>query len=177
MRKQYSFSAPPRGITGKQTTVDSAELKPRSTLYLPIKAKLPPEAERIKQEAEKILQSVREKAEAEYEARNAPKNDEDDEKEDEVKMQEKAKPKKKRARIAFGGEDDKDETLGIRIKRKTKKDESYENFKRIAPRTRPPLPEAFESPYLDEEKNKLIWDWMAKEETFNDFNYFLKICT
>ena len=29
VRKQYSFSAPPRGITGKQTAVDSVELKPR----------------------------------------------------------------------------------------------------------------------------------------------------
>ena len=122
---------------------------------------------------------MREKAEAEYEAKNAPKNEKNGENEDDdKKKKEKVKAKKKRARIAFGGDDDQvDETLGIRIKRKTKKDESYENFKRIAPRTRPPLPEPFESPYLNEEKNKAVWEWMTKEETFNDFNYFLKICT
>ena len=123
VRNLYFTSAPARGITGKLTTVDCDELRPRSTLYLPIRAKLPPEAERMKQEAGRILRSVREKAEAEYDARNASENNhhaENDEKKIKIKKKVKVKKIKKRARISMDGEDNEaDQTMGIRIKRKT----------------------------------------------------------
>ena len=181
IRNLYFTTAPARGITGRLTTVDCDDLRPRSTLYLPIRVKLPPEAERMKQEAERILRSVREKAEAEYDARNASENNnhaENDEKKIKITKKVKVKKIKKRARISVEGEDSEaDKTMGIRIRRKIKKDVTYENFKRNIPDTRPPLPEPFESPYLNSEKNQEIWNWMTKGEPFDDFNYFIKICS
>ena len=135
----------------------------------------------MKQEAERILRSVREKAEAEYDARNASENNNhhaENDKKIKIKKKVKVKKIKKRARISMDGEDNEaDQTMGIRIKRKTKKDETYENFKQIIPATRSPLPESFESPYLNSEKNQEIWSWMTKGEVFDDFNYFIKICS
>ncbi len=82
---------------------------------------------------------------------------------------------KKRARIAFGGggDDAGDES---RIKRKTKKEETYEDFKKIVPPDKPPFPESLESPYLNMEKNKAVWEWMTRDDIITDFNYFLTIC-
>ena len=135
----------------------------------------------MKQEAERILLSVREKAEAEYDARNASENNNhavNDEKKIKITKKIKVKKIKKRARISMNGEDGEvDKTMGIRIKRKIKQDETYDNFKQIIPATRPPLPESFESPYLNSEKNQEIWKWMTKGEAFDDFNYFIKICS
>ena len=108
----------------------------------------------MKQEAERILRSVQEKAEAEYDARDASENNNNaavnDEKKIKITKKVNVKKIKKRARISMDGEDSEvDKTMGIRIKRKIKKDEAYENFKQIIPATKPSLPESFESPYLN----------------------------
>ena len=67
IRQLYTHSAPTNGIVGRDATTES--LRQRSSLNFPIKQRLPPEAIKLKQEAERILRSVQEKdkdAEEEY---------------------------------------------------------------------------------------------------------------
>ena len=177
--QEYMYSAPPYGITGKHITAESKELKPRSSLYLPLKTRLPEEAKRLQQEAEKILRSVQEKAEEEYEQRlevpEAPQEKQ------EVKETPPTRKKKKRARIAFGGSDgltaDKDLTSSMLPTRKTLHGETYEQFCSLKQPKKPVLPDNLESPFLSAKKNKEVWDWITHDDEVTDFSHFMAVCS
>ncbi len=193
VRRHYSHSAPPKGITGKNTTPHSEELKTRSTLTIPIKTKLPPEALRMKEEAEKILQSVEENAEAEYDASKEAQTlhtssqfgniNTSPGKKDNTKRVQFLKglvthsSDRKQANIYVDHSSGTDRANKYIVNRKAGRFTSYEDLKDTQLPKKPPMPNTLRSPYLTAEKNADIWEWLTKEEVVTEFNHFMNVCS
>ena len=164
VRKAYSHSAPPHGLTGKTLTADSKQLQPRSNLYLPLKTRLPEEAVKLKKEAEKILKSVQEDddlydPDRDDDLRNAIGTHIDDL----AKDRSRSHPKLDANPVPFF--------------KKTSKFKDYEDLKNTKVSPKPEFPETIESPFLSHDKNLEIWDWLTKDEVVTEFTHFMSICS
>ena len=188
IRKLYAQSAPPRGIVGKQTTCTSPELRTRSSLYLPIKTKLPPEAVRMKEEAHRILKSVQEKEGDDHEEAGAleqppppppvtlkpvlhdPKNAH--------KNTLGPEGEQRKVSFALAGKKRPVRSGGCcPVVKKTDAFQSYEDLRDRKLPSKPPLPELFKSPFLSEQKNQDIWEWLTRDDVVTEFNHFLNVCS
>ncbi|XP_064631362.1 uncharacterized protein LOC135489774 [Lineus longissimus] len=180
-RRSYSRSAPARA---KTKTQDHKNLKQRSNLFIPLKAKIPPELLQLKEEAEKILQSVQEKD-----------DDDDDSKQNEPKEEQKPDKSARKSStgfsffsdpfsqdmsfMTFDGYGEKSLASGQhQFVRSTERAgiKRYKDFEKIKGPVKPAFPEELRSPYLNDDKNDQIWDWLVEGEKIDEFDYFLSVC-
>lgn len=162
VRARYMISAPPRGIVGKQTTPNSEELRKRSTLCVPVKVTLPPDAQRMRQEAQRIFHTIIDKPE------DGVSDNPQEGSTDVAPVQAQTKPDKDNA--------SKDKEIE-RYRKRASDFSSYEELKNTPHPNKPIFPEELKSRYLSEEKNQEIWAWLTRDAVINDFNYFLNICS
>ncbi|KAL4231325.1 hypothetical protein ACF0H5_008905 [Mactra antiquata] len=170
VRKLYAHSAPVGGRTRPGT--QGEKMKTRSSLFLPIKTKAHPEAQKLRKEVEKIIKSVQED------------NDEYNEDQDDVSSQTHAdkseKIEKRKSLMSFRASvcdtPFDDVTLDSnQSKRTAEQFDTYEQLKKTKP-PKPKIPVQFISEYLSIERNQEIWDWLHYGETITDFEYFLAVC-
>lgn len=170
VRKLYAHSAPAGGRT--RSGMSAEKLKTRSSLFLPIKARAHPEAQKLRKEVEDIIKSVQEDND-EYDA------EKDDNPQLSTMYSDKTETKDKRKSIATHRAsvcDDMISNVTPQVSKKTAKQfETYDQLKN----TKPPkalIPEQFKSEYLSDERNQEIWDWLHYGESITDFEYFLSVC-
>jgi len=169
VRKIYASSAPPRGSRGIGIDVD--KMRTRSSLFLPIKREEHPEAQKLREDVQKILQSVQMDEESDI-------IDEDEEMAIREQMTRKnsmfRKSKKSviiRESVGHAGMLPKQ----TRLKLTAEKFKSYAQLKK----TKPPkktIPERFSSEFLSTDKNQEIWDWLHHGEQMSEFQFFLSVC-
>jgi hypothetical protein len=182
VRRLYSHSAPARPRTKTQ---DHKNLKQRSNLFIPLNAKVPPELLKLKEEAEKILQSVQEKDEAEEESKQ-------NETKDEAKQDRSVR--KSTTDFSFfsdpfsqdasfmmfeGGSGERSQaSRQHQFVRSTERAgiKTFKDFEKIKGPVKPKFPVELRSPYLNDAKNDQIWDWLVEGEKINEFEYFLSVC-
>lgn len=171
-RKLYAQSAPVGGRTNAWN--DSEKLKTRSSLFLPIKARAHPEAQKLRREVENIIKSVQEDndeydGDAEEGTSTSPRYE---------KSEKSESPYKRKSIIGFRACDVEiiEETPDPKEKKFTAEDfNTYEELKV----SKPPkllIPAQFQSEFLTLEKNQTIWDWLHYGETITDFEYFISVC-
>ena len=170
VRLSYSYSAPSTGLGGRRMNGEEKDMRPRSDLFLPLKARVPPEAIKLKEEAEKILKSVQEKDKREEDLPGEP-----------VPLA----PETRHIRnpsvhvsifpdITLHMDDYEDDEFSTEKKASCWK--SYEDFKKFKPPEKRPLPQELKSPHLSIEKCEEIWDWLNDYERIDDFSYFMEVC-
>lgn len=169
-RKLYAHSAPAGGRS--RSGMGSEKLKTRSSLFLPIKARAHPEAQKLRKEVEDIIKSVQEDND-EYDA-----DKEDNPQASTMKTDKTETGDKRKSILAFTASVCDEVThapLEIMSKSTAEKFETYEQLKN----TKPPkalIPDKFKSQYLSNERNQEIWDWLHYGESITDFEYFLSVC-
>ena len=171
VRKLYAHSAPAGGRS--RSTMSTEKLKTRSSLFLPIKARAHPEAQKLRKEVEDIIKSVQEDND-EYDA------DKDDNPVSQVTHpSDKDDVKNKRKSIAGFRASVCDDIFGDVQPEVTKHTaemfDSYEQLKSTKP-PKPTIPKEFKSKYLSDERNQEIWEWLHYGETITDFEFFLSVC-
>ena len=165
VRLNYSYSAPSTGLAGRRCNGDEKDMRPRSSLFLPLKARVPPEAIKLKEEADKIIKSVQEK---------------DKRGEDPVPLDTQELLRKPSVHVSMfpditlHGDDEEGEDFST--EKKASHWKSYEDFKKFKPPQKRPLPKELKSPHLGAEKCEEIWDWLNDYERIDDFSYFMEVC-
>lgn len=146
--------------------------KRRSHLILPIKTPIPPEAVRMRKEAEKILQSVRDE-EADYAISDGMKKADDTSKHKSSRENQRDVDRKRVEEII---------KLKVAQRRSLEKHEedtkvftSYSDIKG-AKAPKPLVPATVRSDFLTLEQNQEIWNWLHHGEQLSDFEYFLSVC-
>lgn len=163
IRRLYAHSAPAGGRAKDGTNKD---LRTRSSLFLPLKAKANPESAKLRKEVQKIIKGVQEDND-EYEA----ENDADGPNITDNKLN----IRKSIFQFRLSAQPNMDHIELSENNLKASAFKSYEDLKR----TRPPkciIPDQFKSEYLSPEKNQAIWEWLHYGEVMTDFQYFLTIC-
>ncbi|XP_046567194.1 uncharacterized protein LOC124275631 [Haliotis rubra] len=176
VRKLYTRSAPSSASASRRMGVDPGKLRKRSNLYLPIKARVPPEAIKIRKEVEKIIKSVQED-DGEYDESKGAVHE--DNVEDTTHVPERRKTLVFDDSMVMDG-NQRVSSLTNRFKKidspyGKQHFNSYEELRRAKP-PRITIPVAFKSQFLSEEKNQEIWDWLHDGDALNDFEYFLSVC-
>lgn len=169
-RKLYAQSAPARGRSYVST--DGDKLKTRSSLFLPIKARAHPEAQKLRREVENIIKSVQEDND-EYngdgEATASPR----------IERSEKSTiPDKRKSLIGFRACDLEELEIEVDPNQKKFTAEDFNTYDELK-MAKPPkllIPEQFQSEFLSMEKNQGIWDWLHYGESISDFDYFISVC-
>ena len=171
-RLAYSYSAPSTGLTGRIT--GESDLRARSTLFLPLKARVPPEAIKLKEEAERIIQSVQERDQS-TELDRAHGGD--------SKLQhDNHSLRLKRLSRHFSIYPDlklhsePSEWSNDEGEKKASSFGSYASLKAFKHPTKRPLPEELKNTRLSVEKCEMIWDWLWDYEVITDFTFFKEIC-
>lgn len=168
VRRLYARSAPTGGAWSRRLNMESHKLKKRSQLFIPIKQKEQPEAERMRKEAEKIIKCVQEKDD-EFDEENAIESRNSDEESlclDDGNLYQKGIIERR---------------LSRRFSRRQStrhiihRHESYSDIK-DAKATKAKIPNTISSPYLTDDKNQTVWDWLHHDEELSDFDYFLSVC-
>ena len=200
VRKLYSQSAPSTGLTGRHSE-QMDDLRQRSSLYLPIKATIPPEAARLKAEADKIIKSVQDEQEKRFESAATPKvtitspvrghSRRGGERTDhynnllphEGSMRRISNFRKARLRsmdssVAFAiTPEAKALSQEAGIFRKASMFSSYDALKSLQLDESREFPEDLLSPYVSYEKASAIWQWLHSGEVLNEFTHFLQVCS
>ena len=171
VRLNYSYSAPSTGLAGRRTAGDEHELRPRSNLFLPLKARVTPEALKLKQEAEKIIQSVQENH---YRDRDSamPEPSVVFETQD-LKLKKLSRHFPAFPEITFLSEDS--DTDSFSPEKKASYFKSYKYFKAFKTPEKRPLPEELKSPYMSMEKCEESWDWLNDYERITEFTFFMEV--
>ena len=184
VRRQYAKSAPSTGLAGRRSLTKS-DLKQRSNLYLPLKAKLPEEAKKMREEAAKILKSVQEKDE-EYDPSKDKVIIPQSKSSEDLTLHRKERPVNsvrpgrggagRRGRISFREAQNADITTST--PKKTDLFENYEDLKNTSVPKIKNMPDYLHDlDYLSEEKKSDIWTWLNKGDQQTDFTYFLEVCS
>lgn len=166
-RKLYAHSAPARGRSCANT--NGQNMKTRSSLFLPIKARAHPEAQKLRREVENIIKSVQED------------NDEYNGDKDDYERSEPSKagsPDKRKSIIGFRACDVEVEEVEPDPREKKFTAEEYNTYDELKVAKPPKLliPDQFKSEFLDSDKNQAIWDWLHYGESISDFEYFISVC-
>lgn len=162
IRRLYAHSAPAGGRSKDGTNKD---LRTRSSLFLPLKAKANPESAKLRKEVQKIIKGVQEDND-EYDAENDT---------DGPNAADKINARKSILQFRLSAQPNMDPIELPENNLTAAAFKSYEDLKR----TRPPkfiIPDQFKSEYLSPEKNQAIWEWLHYGEVMTDFQYFLTIC-
>jgi len=173
-RKVYAQSAPARGRSCAAANVEN--LKTRSSLFLPIKARAHPEAQKLRREVEDILKSVQEDND-EYSGNKkeitvtSPRY----EKSEHSKA---SSPVKRKSIIGFRACDIEEIDVEPDPKEKKFTADEFKTYDELRDAKPPKLliPEQFQSEFLSNEKNQNIWDWLHYGESISDFEYFISVC-
>lgn len=167
IRKLYAHSAPAGGRSRTGMKVD--KLKTRSSLFLPIKTRDQPEAQKLRKEVEEIIKSVQED------------NDEYNENREKTSTKEKSEKFDKRKTVSAHNAsiieqtNNSHEADNNKEKFTAAKFVCYDQVKHAKP-PKLCIPEQFKSEFLSNEKNQEIWEWLHYGESITDFEYFLTIC-
>ncbi|XP_061171335.1 uncharacterized protein LOC133180900 [Saccostrea echinata] len=169
IRKLYARSAPAGG--SRRSNFDLDQMKTRSNLYLPMKTRAHPEAQKLRKEVEKIIQSVQE--------------DGEDYNDDKFKQSEEEISTAKLAisRPSLAPHMTRDSIMSNasshstrpRLKLTAERFNSYEQLQKTKP-PKPQIPEILKSRYLSAEKNQAIWEWLHHGEEMTEFEFFLSVC-
>lgn len=179
-RLMYSYSAPQQGIVGRNATVES--LRQRSSLNFPQKQHLPPEAMKLKEEAERILKSVQEK-EQDQEEEYDPKLHDRQILNEQAMGKYRRSPDKRRPlnsrRSLPSREMMKNLASRGRVPSKTKsaKFRSYDELKNSEIPIKRDMPSRLRSRYMSDNRSEAVWDWLNQDEQITDFTYFLEVCS
>ena len=149
------------------------EMQARSGIFVPIKPKLTPEAEKMLKYVDNLLKSKRDKSE-DQENDNGLKN----------RIRSTAgRTTSTRWSVSagtgrYGSKQHtiRPSTTTATFCRKIHKQITYEqmDFKDVPPF--PELPREFISPYMSKEKFDSVWKWLHFGEELSEFEYFLKLC-
>ena len=174
VRRMFSHSAPPGGLTGKAVTPESKCLQPRSKLYIPLKTKLPQEAIKLKEEADTILKSVQEDRDKYDPSRDHDLRNQIGEQIDPLLFSmpnNNLNPETHTGQVRIGQQKSK-----VFFK-KTDRFKDYETLKNTKPPAKPAFPEDIRSPFLTQDKNMQIWSWLTHDDVITEFSYFMSICS
>ena len=165
IRQRYSQSAPARGLTGRTTKAE--DIRMRSSLYLPLKAKVPEEAIKLKEEADKILKSVQETEKA------SEAGDETI-----VAASPDLMSSVRSERLRLKRQKSQDASPGVKpFIKKTAAYKDYKDFIKDKPSPKPVFPDDLRTPYLSDNKAHQIWDWLHHDETITEMSHFISVCT
>ncbi|ELT94492.1 hypothetical protein CAPTEDRAFT_207636 [Capitella teleta] len=165
------------------------DVKQRSGLFLPIHAKISPEAERLKEEVKEILKSVQtergeEEVPVEEELRSNPQlkhvRNEGQQSQNASERSRKLSRKPSTVRIpnqTQASQEQKDRDNDAEMMKKTVMFNSYEALKTAELPDRYEAPVALIPPYMSETKANEIWQWLHNGEKPNEFSHFLSVCS
>jgi hypothetical protein len=175
VRESYQRTTP---STGGRT-----EVQQRSGIFLPIKAEVPPEAERLKKEVEQILKSVEAEAdpgEEDEEGRKEQQQQQPEEQRRPVRVSRVSRQEsieERRGEVSRGSRDEKERSAEGDVMKKASLFGSYEALKSATVPARYEVPEALIPPYMSEAKANDIWQWLHKGEAPTEFKQFLDVCS
>ena len=164
IRRLYAHSAPAGGRS--KVGVSKENLRTRSSLFLPLKAKANPESVQLRKEVAQIIKGVQED------------NDEYDEEKDTNGLPNLGDTKHERKSIWQYRLSNVQNLNHIDLSDQILTATGFESYDELK-RTKPPkciIPDQFKSEYLTPEKNQAIWEWLHYGEAMTDFQYFLTIC-
>lgn len=169
IRKLYARSAPAGGSRRSEFNLD--QMKTRSSLYLPMKTRAHPEAQKLRKEVEKIIQSVQEDDE-DYSDDRFKENDEEASTAKIAIARPSLAHHMARTSIMSSASS---HSAKSRLKLTAENFNSYEQLQKTKP-PRPQIPELLKSRYLSAEKNQGIWEWLHHGEEMTEFEFFLSVC-
>lgn len=174
VRKLYTRSAPSSATASRRMGIDPGKLRKRSNLYLPIKARIPPEAIKIRKEVEQIIKCVQED-DGEYdESENALH---EDHLQDTTHVPDRRKTLVLDDSMVMEGHQSMS-NLSLKCQNSPYGKQHFNSYEELRS-AKPPrivIPVAFKSQFLSDEKNQDIWDWLHDGDALNDFEYFLSVC-
>ena len=199
VRQLYNQSAPSTGVTGR-CSIQMDNLRQRSSLFLPIKAKIPPEAARLKAEAEKILRSVQDEQEQRFDSSDSNPRPIDISTMPTAahtrksvtgdiltQLQDGSRRRASSLRlhrlstpniVAFAmTPEEKEQSSELQMTKKASMFNSYDALKTIRWPDKRHVPEDLPMPYVSQEKASDIWQWLHRGEDLNEFTYFLQVCS
>ena len=146
--------------------ISAASLRKRSNLFIPIKARIPPEAMKMRQEAERLAKSVQEDRDEEF----VGQVDQVDNNEESSANTQTAAVLDRRRLLR------RDTIVPTTTNPRLKRFQSYEDFKQ-AHASKSKIPGWLRSPFLTDDRNQYVWEWLHRDEESNEFQHFLAMCS
>ena len=146
----------------------------RSNIHLVAKTTLPPEARKLKDEAEKMMTTI-----AVVDSTQAGAKDT----KDNTVIATESKPltiDRTKQDVSTEKEDINTGKNTLIAPQNVKKASDFSSYKDLAEHPVPsdkPMPEGLRSPYLSEQQNLTIWKWLNMDEKPTKLSFFLEMCS